>query len=1057
MRKTILALLLILFSSSAHAAMLTGQTPASYNLPSGWSLVISQDFEGSLTSNEAMTKTIVSDRYHSGAKSASSSIVGDSNDDSWWLKTNRIGTFNEVYISWYEYMETSARINDEYWLLQFLKRAPDDTMWQEIIVTWLWAGFNSTTSPLFIVPQTEVNDLGATWRFGGSGYTVPTGSWVQWEIHYRPNSNVADPYNDRDSDGFLRVYKDGTLWASAENKSLNGNVDMSNMAITIGGTYTKLTWMSGGSCSTSFGQGTDSGPRVQTFGVGNPCPCENQCPPDGYVPTFKRYFDDILIMKLSGSSGGPDVQPPYITGRSPASGATGIPATERVISYHVVDDRTDDDGVTSASIAMTVEGSTVTPTITGTASNYTVSYTNGSDWSASQVVDVTVTAQDAAGNTLNSAWSFTVAKVAGPDNLAITTTTLPGGKVGTAYSQQLASSGGTAPITYSMNSTPYDPGYPYPPSTVITGVTWDYAGKVQGGAGSDLWPVAWKGDNTLLTAWGDGGGPWAESSNTVCRTRFGMASMDGSPPNFTFTSIWGCKADNTGCYGSATHNAACDAPYGGTIATSGVPDALWADNNTLYVQVAKSGGPQLSKSTDGGQSWTEFSWQFTANTGDFVPDGPVQFGAGNNDSPDSNFYIVGGKVGNTVDTYLARVPKATIDNQSTWEYYTSTDPASPTWGTWANAKAIHTDATNTADGTSTGGKMQYFPVIARYIFTNYAGAISKMHIYESVNPWGPWYTVEYNNSWGNYGISTGLWNNILPKFISADDTEFYVLFSGFSTPVDYDNYNLIKGTFTLAGAESSLPAGLSLSSSGLISGIPTAVGTTSFTVTATDSAPTPQTDDQALSIKINAATPGGQTTVTGTAIEDTWINSGSTGTNYSTGTTTGTYDWPDFTVSNKTILMDNTDIVNLPDNITITSATLRLYLTDGGGYNPTDITVHRITGAVPTISSVTWASFSGTVGPTLDTVSATLVPRWIEFNVLSAVQSAYTSGDPVYLLVQGGTGTADTWRDFASAQHGTTSWVPQLVITYTNLVGPSGPSISAPGKLRVSKLRGRIN
>lgn len=55
---------------------------------------------------------------------------------------------------------------------------------------------------------------------------------------------------------------------------------------------------------------------------------------------------------------------------------------------------------------------------------------------------------------------------------------------------------------------------------------------------------------------------------------------------------------------------------------------------------------------------------------------------------------------------------------------------------------------------------------------------------------------------------------------------------------------------------SALPAGLSLSSSGLIQGTPTATGSTSFTVQASDSSTPPQTAQQALSITVAASTAG---------------------------------------------------------------------------------------------------------------------------------------------------------------------------------------------------------
>ena len=59
------------------------------------------------------------------------------------------------------------------------------------------------------------------------------------------------------------------------------------------------------------------------------------------------------------------------------------------------------------------------------------------------------------------------------------------------------------------------------------------------------------------------------------------------------------------------------------------------------------------------------------------------------------------------------------------------------------------------------------------------------------------------------------------------------------------------GTITWSISQGSLPTGLNLSASGAISGTPTAAGTSSFTVSASDSSTPPQTKTQALSITIN--------------------------------------------------------------------------------------------------------------------------------------------------------------------------------------------------------------
>ena len=64
------------------------------------------------------------------------------------------------------------------------------------------------------------------------------------------------------------------------------------------------------------------------------------------------------------------------------------------------------------------------------------------------------------------------------------------------------------------------------------------------------------------------------------------------------------------------------------------------------------------------------------------------------------------------------------------------------------------------------------------------------------------------------------------------------------------------GTVTYALTAGSLPAGLILSSSGIISGIPSVIGAYNFTVTATDSSiPTPLTKTQVFNVNIMAAVP----------------------------------------------------------------------------------------------------------------------------------------------------------------------------------------------------------
>ena len=343
---------------------------------------------------------------------------------------------------------------------------------------------------------------------------------------------------------------------------------------------------------------------------------------------------------------------------------------------------------------------------------------------------------------------------------------------------------------------------PYPQSTAILGITWDFANKVRAAQGSDLWPTTWASDGSLYAAWGDGGG--AFGSDTACRVHFGLHTLTGSPPSFTFNNLFGCKADGAGCISGVTHSAACNAPFGDPAATFGTPDGLLAVGNTLYAIVWSPGGSMLHTSTNGGQAWTESGWVFPYVAGSFVPTSFLQFGQGYAGARDGFVYLIGMNLGDSTRIYLARAPVGSIMTQSAWQYFTGT-AAAPTWGAWASATAIFRDPA-AAWGS---GSMQYFPVLGRYIFIHLFGQIQQLHVFDAPEPWGPWTTVYYNDAWGSYGTQDVVSYNIVPKFISSNNLIFWMTFSGGggSGSDNWDNYNLIKGTFTLPDARPAPPTG----------------------------------------------------------------------------------------------------------------------------------------------------------------------------------------------------------------------------------------------------------
>jgi hypothetical protein len=100
----------------------------------------------------------------------------------------------------------------------------------------------------------------------------------------------------------------------------------------------------------------------------------------------------------------PDITPPYAANRSPAPGATGV-AINTLITLELRDAGV---GVDQSTITMTVNGSAVTPSISGTAAAYMLSYNPPVDFAYDQTVSVEVDASDLNGNAMaTDAYSFT--------------------------------------------------------------------------------------------------------------------------------------------------------------------------------------------------------------------------------------------------------------------------------------------------------------------------------------------------------------------------------------------------------------------------------------------------------------------------------------------------------------------------------------------------------------------------------------------------------------------------------------------------------------------------
>jgi hypothetical protein len=194
-------------------------------------------------------------------------------------------------------------------------------------------------------------------------------------------------------------------------------------------------------------------------------------------------------------------------------------------------------------------------------------------------------------------------------------------------------------------------------------------------------------------------------------------------------------------------------------------------------------------------------------------------------------------------------------------------------------------------------------------------------------------------------------------------------------------------------------------------------------------------------------------------IEDTWCNQGGGGTtNYSTATQLNTYTWPADTSANTTII--KWDLTDISTSATVTQATLYLYQIGSGGDSSYDISVHKITGVDPNITTCTWNTYDGTNSWTggadggLSDIAAAE-----DTQVLNATNNEYKTWDVTdmvadwvatpagnygMLLNSDDDASSDSWRYFASSDANSASTRPKLIVSYSTGTPPGQASNPSP-------------
>jgi hypothetical protein len=154
----------------------------------------------------------------------------------------------------------------------------------------------------------------------------------------------------------------------------------------------------------------------------------------------------------------------------------------------------------------------------------------------------------------------------------------------------------------------------------------------------------------IYTAWGDGVGPGCD-----VKVSYGFAYTTGSP-NANLQKIF-CGPEGS---------------------DKGKIASLIAIDNTLYASLNKQDKPwpnvndSLLYSPNAGASWTESSWSWSGENDQKRFPYFVNYSPGNVGTPGGYVYMLGGQVGNTKDTFLARVPQTEILDRNKYEFFNGT-------------------------------------------------------------------------------------------------------------------------------------------------------------------------------------------------------------------------------------------------------------------------------------------------------------------------------------------------------------------------------------------------
>jgi large repetitive protein len=481
---------------------------------------------------------------------------------------------------------------------------------------------------------------------------------------------------------------------------------------------------------------------------------------------------------------------------------------------------------------------------------------------AAATANFTVQARDSAARTATRALSIVVSTT--PATVSVTTASLPNGMVGAAYSQALAAAGGTTPYTWSVTAGSLPSGLTLSSAGTISGTpasatTANFTVQVRDSAARTatraLSIIVSPASNplTINTNAGVVGEPYSQS----------LAVSGGTPPytwSVTTGSLPAGLALSTGGVISGTPAAGGSSTFTVQVADS---TSASATRDLTIVITAPVVPLEITGSLGVGSVGTAYSETLTVSGGTAPYTWSISSGALPAGLAINNAGTVGGTpttAGTSNFTVQVRDAAAGIATKALSITVSPPLPASLVIGT-ASLPAATTGSVYSQTLAATGG-------LAPYVWSISNGSLP---VGFSISEAGVISGTAGVSGTANFTVL------VTDSRLVFETKDLSITVGGSTTPVSIITASLPGATtgnaysqnlaatggtapYSWSVSSGNLPAGLAISTTGLITGTPTATGTSAFTVRVTDSASGSAT--RSLSIVVSAATPLNITTTT---------------------------------------------------------------------------------------------------------------------------------------------------------------------------------------------------